>query len=95
MVTLSPFVAAYTLHPYSVHLLESLPQMCSLALSLLYDLHLSIGFPGGSAGKESACNVGDLSSIPWWGRVPGEENVYPLQYSWLENSMRSQRVGHD
>ena len=32
-------------------------------------------------------NVGDLSLIPWWGRVPGEENVYPLQYSGLENSM--------
>ena len=38
-------------------------------------------------GKESACNVGDLSSIAGLGRFPGEENGYPLQYSCLENSM--------
>ena len=46
-----------------------------------------MGFPGGSDGKESDCNVGDLSSIPGWGRSPGEENGYPLQYSCLENSL--------
>ena len=45
------------------------------------------GFPGGSAGKESACNEGDLDSIPGLGRSPGEETGYPLQYSGLENSM--------
>ena len=45
------------------------------------------GFPGGSAGKESAGNVGDLGSIPGLGRSPGEEKGYPLQYSGLENSM--------
>ena len=45
------------------------------------------GFPGGSDGKESACSVGDLGSIPGLGRSPGEENSYPLQYSGLENSM--------
>ena len=44
-------------------------------------------FAGGSAGKESACNVGDLGSIPELGRSPGEGNGYPLQYSDLENSM--------
>ena len=44
-------------------------------------------FPGGSSGKESACNVGDLGSIPGLGRSPGEGNGYPLQYSGLENSM--------
>ena len=44
-------------------------------------------FPGGSAGKESACNVGDLGSIPGLGRAPGEGRVYSLQYSGLENSM--------
>ena len=43
------------------------------------------GFPGGSAGKESACNVGDLGSIPGLGRSPGEGKNYPLQYSGLEN----------
>ena len=44
-------------------------------------------FPGGSAGKESACNVGDLGLIPGLGRYPGEGNGYPLQYSGVENSM--------
>ena len=46
-----------------------------------------MGFPGGSAGKESACNVGDLGSTPELGRFPGEGNGYPLQYAGLENSM--------
>ena len=46
-----------------------------------------LGFPGGSAGKESACNAGDLGSIPGLGRYPGEGSIYPLQYSGLENSM--------
>jgi len=45
-----------------------------------------MGFPGGSNGKESTCNAGDLSSIPGLGRSPGEENSYPLQYSCQENS---------
>ena len=44
-------------------------------------------FPGGSAGKESAFNAGDLGSIPGLGRSLGEENGNPLQYSRLENSM--------
>ena len=46
-----------------------------------------MGFPGGSAGKESAGNAGDPGSIPWLGRPPGEGNGCPLQYSGLENSM--------
>ena len=46
-----------------------------------------MGFPGGSDGKESACNAGDLGSIPGLGRSPGEGNSYPLQCSGLENSM--------
>ena len=46
-----------------------------------------LGFPCGSAGKEFACNAGDLSSIPQLGRYPGEGKGYPLQYSGLENSM--------
>ena len=45
------------------------------------------GFPCGSAGKESTCNVGDLGSIPGLGRSPGEGKGYPLLYSSLENSM--------
>ena len=50
------------------------------------------GFPGGSDSKESACNMGDLGSILVLGRSPGERNVYPLQYSGLENSMESHGV---
>ena len=52
-------------------------------------LYPQLGFPGGSAGKESACNAGDLGSIPGLGRSPGEGKGYPLQYSGLENSMDS------
>ena len=44
-------------------------------------------FPDISVGKESACNAGDLGSIPRLGRSPGEGKGYPLQYSGLENSM--------
>ena len=45
-----------------------------------------LGFLYGSAGKESACNAGDLGSIPGLGRFSGEGKGYPLQYSGLENS---------
>ena len=48
-----------------------------------------LGFPGGSAGKESACSVGDLGAIPGLGRSPGEREGYPLQCSGLENSIYS------
>ena len=47
----------------------------------------ALGFPGGSEVKVSACNAGDLSSIPGLGRSPGEGNGNPLQYSCLENPM--------
>ena len=65
------------------------------------------GFPGGSDGKESTCNVGDLDSTPELGRSPGGGNGNPFQYSCLENPMdkeacpwqlqpmESQRVGHN
>ena len=48
---------------------------------------LKAGFPGSSAGKESACNAGDPSLIPGLGRSAGEGKGYPFQYSGLENSM--------
>ena len=44
--------------------------------------NLFFGLPGGSDGKESACNAGDPSSIPGLGRSPGEGIGYPFQYSW-------------
>ena len=56
----------------------------------LSDLHFTLsfqGFPDSSAGKESACNAGDLGSIPGSGRYPGEGKGCPPQYSGLENSM--------
>ena len=51
-----------------------------------------VGFPCGSAGKESTCNVEDLGLIPGLGRYPGEGKGFPLQYSGLENSV--DRTGH-
>ena len=64
-----------------------------------------MGFPGGAEVKVSACNVGDLGSIPGSGRSPGEGNGNLLWYSCLENPMDrgalwatvhgSQRVGHN
>ena len=49
---------------------------------------INLGFPGGSAGKESTCNAGDLGSIPGLGRSPGGGKCYPLQY--LENPQREE-----
>ena len=54
-----------------------------------------LGFICDSAGKESACNAGDLGLIPGLGRYPGKGKGYPLQDFGLENSMGSQRVRHD
>ena len=48
---------------------------------------MAFGIPDDSDGKESACSVGDPSSIPGSGRCPGEGNGYPLQYSCLESSI--------
>jgi len=44
-------------------------------------MYMYMGFPGNSAGKESACNAGDPDSIPGMGRSPGEETGHPLQCS--------------
>ena len=54
---------------------------------LLLSSENSLGFLGGSNDKESACNAGDPGSIPGSGKSPGEGKGYPLQYSFLENSM--------
>ena len=62
----------------------------------------AVAAAGGSAGKESACNMEDLGLIPELGRSPGDRKGYPLQYSGLEDSIDensksrgSQRVGHN
>ena len=57
--------------------LNRYPHICFSAISISQDVehtHTYIGFPGGSDGKESACNVGDPSLIPELGRPPGEGN---------------------
>ena len=63
------------------------------SISIIVTLNLgSVGFPGGSEVKASACSLGDLGSIPGLGRSPGEGKGYPLHYSGLENSMDC--IGH-
>ena len=60
-------------------------------------LNTTLGFPGGSMGKESACNAGDtgdVGSIPGLGRSPGEGHGNPFQYSCLENPMDRGLVGY-
>ena len=62
------------------------PEGAKLLLNTeLCGTHIKEGFPGGSAGKESACNVGGLVLIPGLGGLPGEGNSYPLPVFWLEN----------
>ena len=51
-----------------------------------------MGFPGGSDGKESTYNVGDLGSIPGLGRSPGGGQGNPLPYSYLENPQRQRSL---
>ena len=79
-----PGVPAASLNSPRFHFL-----LCEMKLTGLRRISGSEGgyFPGGSEGKESACNAGNLGSIPGSGRSPGDGNGYPLQYSYLENSM--------
>ena len=70
---------------------DSVMKICTIDYSNLRNfstcfMHVK-DFPGGSDGKASACNAGDLGSIPGSGRSPGEGNGNPLQYSCLENPM--------
>ena len=61
--------------------------MIFLLLCLISVIQYDTVSPGDPDCKESACNVGDLGSIPGLGRSPGEGNANPLQYSCLENPM--------
>ena len=66
----------------------SYTSICSQKLSFYFpNQHFLSYFPGGSTGKVSACNPGDLGLIPWLGKSPGEGKDYPLQYSGLEKSV--------
>ena len=66
--------------------LDSVLQSWDITLPTKIHIVKAMGFPGGSGGKESACNVGDLGSIPGLGRSPGGGHGSPLQYSCLANS---------
>ena len=59
---------------------------CPLITPIFFAI-CTLGFPCGASGKESACNAGDVGSIPGSGRSPGEGTGSPLQYSCLENPM--------
>ena len=72
--------------PHPIQNLNRIKRLCKKQL-LLPDWTRTMGFPGGSDGKESTCNEGKLVSIPGLGRSPGEGHGNPLQYSCLENSM--------
>ena len=86
--TLVSKVMSLLLNILSRLVITFLPRSKCLLISWLQSPSAVIlGFPCGSAGKESACNVGNLGSIPGLGRSPGEGKGYPLQYSGLENSM--------
>ena len=86
------FNIGYSIVPFSE---SHLNIYCNLKISLtIFGINsilppsiLISGFPGGSEVKASACNAGDLCSIPGSGRSPGEGNGNPLQYSCLENPM--------
>ena len=94
----SPWSLPWGSGPYPVEPGEQHPSLSQIEIlpplvgpegshSIYYLPTLSTGFTCGSERKESACNAGDLGSIPGLGRSPGEKKGHPLQYSGLENSM--------
>ena len=90
MIQCSAFFMVQLSYPYMTTGKTSTTRtFVSKVISLLLNMlsRFVMGFPDGSAGKESACNVGDLGLTPGLGRSPGERKGYPLQYSGLENSM--------
>ena len=81
----TPFLNSFTtlnICPYLCLLFQSYPETGSFSSSVKYD-----GSPGGSDGKESTGNAGDLGSIPGLGRCPGGGHGNPFQCSWLEHPM--------
>ena len=55
---------------------------------------ITVGFPGGSNGKEATCNAGDMGSVPVLGRFPGGGHGNPLQHSCLENPHGQRNLGY-
>ena len=74
----------YKPHIFSLYFNITIDEKC---LTIFGVLELILGFPGCSVTKNSPANSGDVGSIPGSGRLPGEGNGNPLQYSCLENSM--------
>ena len=70
---------------FSKTLIQFSPNGWSCVPSLLFTWGLTMDFPGGSGGKASVYNAGDLGSVPGLGRSPAEGNGNPLQYYCLEN----------
>ena len=65
--------------------MNAIYKMVTVSLTRTQKFNFYLGFPGDSCGKESACQAGDMCSIPGLGRSPGEGNGNPLQYSYLGN----------
>ena len=73
--------------------LPKMPSGCRMSLHIKYVcVYTYTGFPGSSAGKESACSAGDSDSIPGLGSSPGEGIGYPLQYAWAPWWLRWLRI---
>ena len=77
----------FILNPLTLRPPNTLQHMYGEGFKYPYAVILRRGFPGGSDGKASACNVGDPGSIPGLGSSPGEGNGNPLQHSCLKNPM--------
>jgi hypothetical protein len=83
------YILNFRLSHSEIHPAASLGRIMSKIISFPKNPNLTVivGFPGGSISKEFTCNAEDLSLIPGLGRFPVEGHGYPLQYSFLENSM--------
>ena len=78
-----PFIF-YGFLPHHLHILNHIPSVAQTKLLIIFQT-IILGFLGGSDGKESACNVGNLGSIPGLGRFPGGGHGNPFQYPCQDN----------
>ena len=92
-VSWSPIIPNQQPEMFCNYVILNKNQIAHIDWQLISLLFCGFNILGGSAGRESACNVGDLGSIPEFGRFPAEGKSYPLQYSGLENSMHCISLG--